>query len=541
MTESDGGGQAGRPIPDLPGHDSPEHSPSGWSSTAWTSPGADPSAPATPRPATPGPTSPGPATSDPATSGLDLHGRHVTYDGWAPPTDDPLFGGPRNYAFSFDHLPTSTDHLPPSTGHLPTSTGHLPTSTAPSQPTTVDPSTAGPPFTTGRPFTTGPEPAGGHELAGGQESTAGQLAAASEVSPATMPTPVTRPGPTRTGTGHGTAAVQESAADGWPSRHERPASRAGAGENAPHAGLRATGPTSGYRGFATSGSGSGSVASGSPLGYGPDGFGSWGDDPRGEASDGFGPRDEFGPDPDEPGRRPPRAWRMLLVVAGAVVVLIAAVAVVALRGGDDGGSPGAQPTTAVSLAPIPANFLESVSTDVDPIRADEFFADTSIDRDGRRYQRIATRLDSGCPQLTGQLTTLFAGTHCAQVVRALLLSTPAAGTRQVLTGVTVFRLDTSTTATQGAQVLNQGSGGIAPLPIPAGSVRDARITGPGGNNSWRGAQSHGHYLVYTQVAYVDGTAGAATDVPLRAAQTDLAALATEPIGDRAVLGHGPRR
>lgn len=342
--------------------------------------------------------------------------------------------------------------------------------------------------------------------------------------------------------------MQTSAGDGGPSRYERPASRLSSpvdpDEAAALPGLRtAYDPAAGYRGFGTPGFETPGVGTGAPAvpGEGPVSPGD-----SGYGFDGYGPpsadSDNHDPDGgDEPPGRSPRAWRMLLAVAGAVVVLIAAVAVVALRGGDGGSTGDPQPTTAGTLAPIPATFLDSVRTDSDPIRANEFFPTASVDRDGRRYQRIASRLDSGCPQLTGQLTSLFTAAHCTQVVRSLFLSAPVAGTRQVLAGVTVFRLDTSTTATRGAQVLNQGGGGIAPLPIPAGTIQNAQITGPGGNNSWRGAQSHGHYLVYTQVAYVDGTQGAATDGPLRAAQTDLAQLATEPIGDRAVLGHGPRR
>ncbi len=232
--------------------------------------------------------------------------------------------------------------------------------------------------------------------------------------------------------------------------------------------------------------------------------------------------------------------RLLAIVAGAVLVLIAAVAIVALRGGDDDKG-GDAPTASGTLPPVPANFLSTAAVDADPITPDEFFPEQSVAVDTHGYQRLARKLDAGCPNLTGDLIVQLKAARCRQVVRSLFLSRPQQGERQVLAGATVFSLDTSATATQAAQVLNQGRGGIAPLPIPAGSIQNAQITGPGGNNSWRGAVSRGHYLIYTQVAYVDGTSGTATDQPLRNAQTDLATLATEPIGDRAVLGHGPRR
>ncbi|THJ76027.1 hypothetical protein E7Y31_01925, partial [Candidatus Frankia alpina] len=232
--------------------------------------------------------------------------------------------------------------------------------------------------------------------------------------------------------------------------------------------------------------------------------------------------------------------RLLAIVAGAVLVLIAAVAIVALRGGDDDKG-GDAPTASGTLPPVPANFLSTAAVDADPITPDEFFPEQSVAVDTHGYQRLARKLDASCPNLTGDLIVQLKAARCRQVVRSLFLSRPQQGERQVLAGATVFSLDTSATATQAAQVLNQGRGGIAPLPIPAGSIQNAQITGPGGNNSWRGAVSRGHYLIYTQVAYVDGTSGTATDQPLRNAQTDLATLATEPIGDRAVLGHGPRR
>lgn len=236
-----------------------------------------------------------------------------------------------------------------------------------------------------------------------------------------------------------------------------------------------------------------------------------------------------------------RSMRVLAVIAGAVLVLIAAVAIVAIRGGNGGGSSAqSPPATQTTLPPVPAGFIDSAALDSDRITDNEFFKDTQVEANGRIYKRLARKLDTGCPNLTGDLTTQLKGTVCRQVVQALYLSTPLAGERPVLTGVTVFVLDTKATAAAAADILNQGRGGITALPIPANSVPNSQITGPGGNNSWRGALPRGHYLIFTQVAYTDGTQGAGTDPPLRNAQTDLSTLATEPIGDRAVLGHGPR-
>ncbi|WP_261561750.1 hypothetical protein [Frankia tisae] len=405
---------------------------------------------------------------DPTSAGgQDLRGRYVSYDGWTPPSDDPLFGGPRTYAFSFDHVAASRADPGPDPGAAwSTSAASTPEPTPPG-PTTPEPTTPAQSSPSSEQQIVSPTP-----------------------SPAPTgfpPQPETTHGPSGPATGwsiRGWSGAPDQLTGITPLSDPNPSTE-------PH-----------------------------PL-------------PRMAPPAGTGERRDSA-------ARARDSRRLLAIVAGAVLVLIAAVAIVALRGGDDdkgGGAPAASGT----LPPVPANFLSTAAVDADPITPDEFFPEQSVAVDTHGYQRLARKLDTGCPNLTGDLIAQLKAAHCRQVVRSLFLSRPQQGERQVLAGATVFSLDTSATATQAAQVLNQGRGGIAPLPIPAGSIQNAQITGPGGNNSWRGAISRGHYLIYTQVAYVDGTLGAATDQPLRNAQTDLATLATEPIGDRAVLGHGPRR
>jgi hypothetical protein len=46
-------------------------------------------------------------------------------------------------------------------------------------------------------------------------------------------------------------------------------------------------------------------------------------------------------------------------------------------------------------------------------------------------------------------------------------------------------------------------------------------------------------LIITQLAYTDGSQGAANDQPLRVAITDFGLIAGSPIADRAITGHGP--
>ncbi|MCL9795774.1 ABC transporter ATP-binding protein, partial [Frankia sp. AgKG'84/4] len=104
MTELDGGGHEERPGSGIPARGTPNpaaHPP------APGGPGFDPSdATASSNDATASSNPEGTAWSGtgPGTASSELRGRHVLYDGWTPPSDDPLFGGPRSYAFSFDHL-----------------------------------------------------------------------------------------------------------------------------------------------------------------------------------------------------------------------------------------------------------------------------------------------------------------------------------------------------------------------------------------------------------------------------------------------------
>ncbi|MCK9896531.1 hypothetical protein [Frankia sp. AgB32] len=570
MTELDGGGHEERPGSGIPAHGTPNPAAQPPDPGA---PGIDPGG--APGGSIPGGTA-GPATG-PGTAGLDLRGRHVLYDGWTPPSDDPLFGGPRSYAFSFDHLRPDAAAPDPA---VPT--GQHRAAPLPAMGQAALGSGEGTHPGAERPALGGPAP--GEAWPGRHARPASRPASPPRApgSPAHLgrpgSAPVARDGAGRPET-HGAfdpASAQQPAAaepprSGWAVR----------GWPAPTGKTTGATPVSWQHSAGATGplpSPAGRSRTDTPLTGGQ--FGADRPDPRypavrpGERArldDAYDDAPDDAPDDDEAHRyddadeeedgardnaglaedrwaggagagvdRARRPRRMLVVVAGAVLLLVAAVAAVTLRGGgDQGGSPST--SAAPSLAPIPKNFLDSTATDSDKITANEFFPDSPVQVDDRGYRRLARRLDTGCPQLTGDLTKQFAAPHCGQVVRALFLGTPPAGTRAVLVGVTVFSLDTATTAAAGAQTLNQGRGGIAPLSLPAGAIQNAQITGPGGNNSWRSALSRGHYLIYTQVAYVDGTAGAGTDPPLRSAQTDIGILAAEPLGDRAVLGHGPRR
>ncbi|OAA21094.1 hypothetical protein UG55_106534 [Frankia sp. EI5c] len=246
------------------------------------------------------------------------------------------------------------------------------------------------------------------------------------------------------------------------------------------------------------------------------------------------PRGRFQLPDEEPTstRRRPRG--LLAVAVGAVLVILAAAAVVMVLRGDSGSSAAEEPR---QVAPsVDPNFINSARADAAPVRADEFFPDRQVTVQGRTYTRLATSLVSGCPDLTGELATTFKDDVCTQLVRALYLTTPAGGGPQVLAGMSVFVVDTQSTAQAGATIAAGGRGGVNALPIPEGSITDARVLGPAGDNSWRAAIARGHYMLLTQLAYVDGTQGTAEDAPLRNAITDLGLIAAEPIAQRMVSG-----
>ncbi|MCK9925780.1 hypothetical protein MXD62_01130 [Frankia sp. Mgl5] len=243
----------------------------------------------------------------------------------------------------------------------------------------------------------------------------------------------------------------------------------------------------------------------------------------------------------EEGDAPAPGWRrairsrgVLAVAVGLVLVLLAAGAVITvLRSGDGGStSAGARP----SPPTVDPNFINSARSDSTPVRPNEFFADERVTIQGHNYTRIASSLVSGCPELSGELVTTLKGTVCRQLVRALYVSSPVAGQPQVLAGLSVFVVDEQATATAAAKIAAEGRGGVAAPPIPAGSIQNPRVLGPGGDNSWRAAIARGHYMILTQLAYVDGSQGSANDPALRNVITDLGLIATEPIAQRMIVG-----
>ncbi len=229
----------------------------------------------------------------------------------------------------------------------------------------------------------------------------------------------------------------------------------------------------------------------------------------------------------------------LIAITGAVaIVVIASVAVLASRDRHNGRSPSAAAaTTAPATNP---NFINSARTDSDPVTATEFFNSPRVTLDLHSYTRLAYKLDSGCPGLTGELASALPGDRCRQLVRAVYLTEPDTSGRRVLAATSVLVLDDVSTAQKAAKSVTEGRGGVPGLPVPVESLPGATVTSPTGDNSWRAAPISGHYLIVIQLAYTDGTEGAATDPALTTARRDLALLASQPISQRVLTGHGPR-
>ncbi|MEX5631017.1 hypothetical protein [Parafrankia sp. FMc2] len=239
------------------------------------------------------------------------------------------------------------------------------------------------------------------------------------------------------------------------------------------------------------------------------------------------------PEEGAPGRRGTR--RLIAVAAALVLTLVAAGAVIVLARGGGDGTPGTPAPTAAAPSVDP-NFINSAASDARPVAANEFFPDREITVQGHRYTRLGSSLVSGCPDRSGELVTALNDDSCTQLVRALYLTAPAGGGPQVLAGVSVFVTDTQSTAQAAAAIAAQGRGGVTALPIPAGSIENAQILGPAGDNSWRAAIARGHYMILTQLAYVDGSQGGPDDPALRDTITDLGLIAVEPIAQRMVAG-----
>ncbi|WP_052710977.1 hypothetical protein [Pseudofrankia sp. DC12] len=285
-------------------------------------------------------------------------------------------------------------------------------------------------------------------------------------------------------------------------------------------------------------------------------------------------------DPAPAGERGPkprlgRGPRALIIAL--VVLVIGGVTYWTMTGGSAGSS-AAPPAPLPTAQPVPADFLDSAYTDTDPVSANEFFRDGSVVAGAHTYTRVASKLDQGCPDLTGVVALALAGQApmptaaatpaagpsaggtpapggsaaatpaapvtpgplCRQLVRALYVGEPDKTGRRLLAGLSVLVVDSATTAKNAVQALGAGAGGVTPLPLPAGSLPGAKITGPNGDNDWRTAFSDGHYAVLLQLAYSDDTKGKATDPALTDGATDLKKITTSPLDDRAVLGRGYR-
>ncbi|WP_322780781.1 hypothetical protein [Frankia sp. Cas4] len=252
-------------------------------------------------------------------------------------------------------------------------------------------------------------------------------------------------------------------------------------------------------------------------------------------------------DAQDDARRPPAPVRpvtrgyiaRLITVAGIVAALvIASVAIVAKH--DSRSSRRASPPMATAgPGLVGPGFIESARTDSDPVTASEFFAADRATLDLRSYRRLASTLEVGCPGLTGELATALPGDRCRQLVHAVYLSESETSGRRVLAAVSVLVLDDATTAAKAASVIAAGQGGVPAVAVPADALPGAVVTNPTGDNSWRNARVSGHYLIVLQLAYTDGSQGAAADPALSTASHDLALLATEPIFRRGLTGHGP--
>jgi hypothetical protein len=245
-------------------------------------------------------------------------------------------------------------------------------------------------------------------------------------------------------------------------------------------------------------------------------------------------------------------------------------------------SSGGQATASAPLpttSAVPANFLNSAATDTDPVVVGEFFRQSQVTSGTHTYTRLTTKLDTGCPDLTGVLATAlagqvtpapaaaapatsaapsartavsgapatpaasapaYAGPICRQLARALYAGESTAAGRRMFASVGVLVVDSAQRANLAAAALTSRSGEVSPLPLPAGALPGAKVTRPDGDNSLQTAFADGHYVLVIDLAYSDGSKVAATDGVLADAASDLHSIATAPLDERAMFGHGYR-
>nr|MDT0667563.1 hypothetical protein [Micromonospora sp. DSM 115978] len=136
-----------------------------------------------------------------------------------------------------------------------------------------------------------------------------------------------------------------------------------------------------------------------------------------------------------------------------------------------------------------------IRTDSDPVVPGEFFGQPKVTVSGREYTRLNSRLDDGCPELTGAASTPLTEANCRQLARAVYLSPPEASGRLVLVGAAVFVVDEMATAQAAAEVFQTRQGGVLALPVTADQIPGATVLSPSGDNSWRQALVRGHYVI----------------------------------------------
>ncbi len=229
----------------------------------------------------------------------------------------------------------------------------------------------------------------------------------------------------------------------------------------------------------------------------------------------------------------------LIIVAGIVAALVIASVVIVAKHDSRSNRPISPPVATAGPGPAGPGSIDSVRTDSDPVTASEFFAADQVTVNFHSYRRLGYRLEVGCPGITDALAGALPGDRCRQLVHAVYVSESETSGRRVLAAVSVLVLDEATTAANAASLVAAGKGGVPAVAVPTEALPGAVVTNPTGDNSWRNARVSGHYLIVLQLAYTDGSQGAATDAALSSASRDLALLAIDPITRRALTGHGP--
>lgn len=217
--------------------------------------------------------------------------------------------------------------------------------------------------------------------------------------------------------------------------------------------------------------------------------------------------------------------RPLLIGAGFVALLLVAGGGAFLLASGGGGSESAAPSPEGGYD---VSLVSDESTDPEPLKAGELFAEETVDIDGETFSLLLTDDTDRCDTTAhGDYAAVLTEHDCRQVVRATYANKD--GTRAVTVGVA-------------AMANSDGAQAAAEAQDPANTLWFAGLAGQEGSGAERMDIAGGHvasavwgrYVVFSLAANADGRTPENEDPELEKISAHFIDLALAPLGERAV-------